>query len=129
MSCLYVWLRIYRFLTCIYTRIPSKLDYRKYREINGKRVIKVIQVIERILLFPWIQWVMIQVLERYETGFFDFQIIWITRITNPSVQTNRTLMSLYKPPSHELFKVSFKPLTIFAKFLILYAWLGSEDMY
>ena len=31
--------------------------------------------------------------------FFSFQISWITRITDPSVQTNRTLLSLYEPPN------------------------------
>ena len=40
-------------------------------EINGKRLIKVIRVIQRILLLPWIQWVMIHVIEWYEAmGIF-----------------------------------------------------------
>ena len=63
------------------------------QEINRKRVIQVIRVIARILLLPWIQW--IQVIERYETNsFFSVEISWITRITDPSVQTNRPLMSI-----------------------------------
>ena len=30
--------------------------------------------------------------------FFSFQISWINCITDPSIQTNRPLMSSYKPP-------------------------------
>ena len=77
------------------------LDFGKYRqnwsreEVHRKRVIQVIWVIVRILLLPWIQWVMIQVIERYKTNsFFSVEISWITRITDPSVQTNRPLMSI-----------------------------------
>ena len=75
-------------------RIPLTLNFGKYRqnwsrqEINRKRVIQVIRVIVRILLLPWIQWFMIQVIERYETNsFFRVEISWITCITDPSVQT------------------------------------------
>ena len=51
-----------------------------------------IRVIVRILLLPWIQWVMIPVIERYKTNrFFSFKTSWITRITDPSVQANRPL--------------------------------------
>ena len=54
-----------------------------------------IQVIARTLFLPWIQWVMIQVIERYETNsFFSIEISWVTRITDPSVQTNWPLMSI-----------------------------------
>ena len=73
-SRLYVWLRNYRFLTCLYAGIPSTLDFGNYRqnwskqEINGKRVMKVIWVIERILLLPWIQWAIIQVIGKCETN-------------------------------------------------------------
>ena len=59
-------------------------------------------------------------------GFFSFQISWITRVTDPSVQTNSTLMRSYKTPHHVSFKTSIKLLTIFAKMPILYALLGSE---
>ena len=52
------------------------------------RVIHVIRVIVRILLLPWIQLVMIQVIESMKDVFFSVQISWITRITDPSVQTN-----------------------------------------
>ena len=74
---------------------------------------------------------MTQVIERYKRnekkwGFFSFQISWITRITDPSVQTNSTLMRSYKTPHHVNFKTSIKLLTIFAKMPIWYALLGSE---
>ena len=59
-------------------------------------------------------------------GFFSFQISWITRIIDPSVQTNSTLMRSYKTPHHVNFKTSIKLLTIFAKMPIWYALLGSE---
>ena len=38
-------------------------------------------------------------IKMYETNedVFSFQVSLITRITDPSVQTNRTLMSSYKP--------------------------------
>ena len=52
------------------------------------------RVIVRILLLPWIHWVMIQVIERDETNsFFNVEISWTTRMTDPSDQTNRPLMS------------------------------------
>ena len=59
-------------------------------------MIQMMRVIVRILLLlPWIQWVVIQVIERYEqNGFFSFRISWITRITDLSVETNRPLMSI-----------------------------------
>ena len=43
-----------------------------------KTVIQEIRGIVRILLLPWIQWVMIQVIERYEkNGFFlVFTSVW-----------------------------------------------------
>ena len=47
-----------------------------------------IRVIVRILLLPLIQWVMGQVIERYETNsFLSVEISWITRVTDPSVQS------------------------------------------
>ena len=30
-------------------------------------------------------------------GFRNFEISWITRVTDPSVQTSRTMISLHKP--------------------------------
>ena len=52
-------------------------------------MIQVIRVIVRILLLPWIQWVMIQVIEKYETNsFFSVEISWIIRIT---VQVSRQI--------------------------------------
>ena len=102
---LYVWLCNYRFRTCPYAGIPSTLVLGKYRhnwskkEINGKRAIQVIRATEKILLLPLIQWGMIHANEKYKTNvFFSFQISWITRFTDPNVQTNRTLMFSYKPP-------------------------------
>ena len=71
---LYVWLRNYKSHTCLYAEIPSTLDFWNYRqnwskeEENGIRVTKMILVIERILLLPWIQRVMIYLTERYETN-------------------------------------------------------------
>ena len=45
-------------------------------------MIQVIRIIVRILLLPWIQWVMIQVIEKYETNsVFSVEIRWINRIT------------------------------------------------
>ena len=38
---------------------------------TGKRVIRVIRVIERILLLPWIQRIMIQVIHRYGENSFS----------------------------------------------------------
>ena len=64
---------------------------------------------------------MIQVIERYETNsFFSVEISWITRITDPGAQINRLLMSIYES------WINFKPLTIFSKIPILYAWPGCE---
>ena len=58
-------------------------------------MIQVIREIVRILLLPWIQWVMVQVIEKYETNsFFSVEISWITRIIDSNVQTNRPLMSI-----------------------------------
>ena len=63
--------------------------------LNRKRLIQLIQVIVRILLLPWIQWVMIQAIESYETNsVFSVEISWITRITDPSVQAKRSLISI-----------------------------------
>ena len=65
-----------------------------------------IRVIVRILLLLWIQWVMIQVIERYETNrFFRVAITWIARITDPRFQTNRPLNV-----HHISLKINFKPL-------------------
>ena len=76
-----------------------------------------IRVIVRILLLPWIQRVIIQAIERYETNsFFSTEISWIT---DPSVQTNRPLIFMS-------LKINFKPLTIFSEIPILYAWPGCE---
>ena len=119
-SRLYVWLRNYRFLTCLYARISSTFDFRKYRqswskqEIHRRRVMKITWVIKRILLLlfqspgSWltesIQWVMIQVTEMYETNgdFLVFRSVGSPVSIDPIIQTIRTLMSSYKPPSHEL---------------------------
>ena len=58
-------------------------------------MIQVIREIVRILLLPRIQWVMVQVIEKYETNsFFSVGISWITRIIDSNVQTNRPLMSI-----------------------------------
>ena len=58
-------------------------------------MIQVIREIVRILLLPRIQWVMVQVIEKYETNsFFSVEISWITRIIDSNVQTNRPLMSI-----------------------------------
>ena len=60
------------------------------KRINRKKVVQVIRVFVRIPLLPWIQWVMIQVTERYETNsFFSVEISWITFFADPSVLTNR----------------------------------------
>ena len=65
------------------------------QELNRKRVIQVIRVIVRILLLAWTQWVMVQVIESYErNSAFSVEINWITRITDPSVQTKRPLISI-----------------------------------
>ena len=54
-----------------------------------------IWVIVRILLLPWIQLAVIQVIERYETNsFLSVEISWITSITDSSDQTNKPLMSI-----------------------------------
>ena len=45
------------------------------QEINRKWVIQMIRVIVRILLLPWIQWIMIQVIERYETNMSCYHLI------------------------------------------------------
>ena len=43
---------------------------------NGERMVQVIQVTERILLLPWFQQIMIQVIQRYETnGFLVFRVV------------------------------------------------------
>ena len=122
----YVIIGLRFFFTCLCAGIPLTLDFGKYRQnwlkqaINRKRVIQAIREIVRILLLPWIEWIMIQVIERYETnGFFSFQISWIPCITDPSVQTNRHLMSI-----KWTLRINFK--AIFAKIPILYAWLHSE---
>ena len=88
-------------LSLVFARNPIVPGLRKYRqnlsrqEKNRKRVIQVIRVIGRTLLLPWIQWATIQVIEKYETNsFFSIEISWITRITDPSVQTNRPLISI-----------------------------------
>ena len=58
-------------------------------------MIQVTREIVRILLLPRIQWVMVQVIEKYETNsFFSVEISWITRIIDSNVQTNRPLMSI-----------------------------------
>ena len=58
-------------------------------------MIQVIREIVRILLLPRIQWVMVQVIEKYETNsFFSVEISWITRTIDSNVQTNRPLMSI-----------------------------------
>ena len=93
----------YRFrIFIVFARKPIDTGFREVsrknwsrQEINRKRVIQVIRVILRILLLPWIQWVMIRVIERYATnGFFSVEISWIPLITDPSVQTNRPLMAI-----------------------------------
>ena len=62
--------------------IPSTLNFGKYRrnwakhDTNGEIVIRVTQMIERILLLPWIQQIMNQVIQKYETnGFFVFRSV------------------------------------------------------
>ena len=65
------------------------------QELNRKQVIQVIRVIVRILLLAWTQWVMVQGIESYErNSAFSVEINWITRITDPSVQTKRPLISI-----------------------------------
>ena len=96
--------RFWIFVTCVSTQshcywIPHLHNHivtAKLIEIrNKKRVIQVIRLIVRILFLPRIQWVMIQVIGRYETNsFFSVEISWITRITDPSAQINRLLMSI-----------------------------------
>ena len=54
--------------------------------------------------------------------FFSFQIGWITRMTDSSAQTSKTLMySYHMRPHHMSFKISFKMLFILAEIPILYA--------
>ena len=60
----------FRFLSLVFARNPIDTGFWKgwenwsRQEINRKGVIQVIRVIVRILLLPWIHWVMIQVIER-----------------------------------------------------------------
>ena len=90
-------------------------------------MIQVIRVIVRTLLLPCIQWVMIQVTERYETNyetnsFFSVEISWITRITEQSVQTNNDHHDHHGLNDHHMsIMIKFKRLTISSKILILYA--------
>ena len=89
------------FLSLLFARNPIDTGFREIgqtdREINRKGVMQVIRVTTRILLLPWIQWVTIQVIESYETnGFFSVQISWITRITDPGVQTSRPLWPIIR---------------------------------
>ena len=95
---------VYRFRNLCHQclrEIPLTLDYGKYKQnwsrqkIIRKRAIQVIRRIVRTLLLLWTQWIIIQVIERYErNSFFSVEISWITRITDLSVQTNRPLMSI-----------------------------------
>ena len=88
-------------MSLLFARNPIDTGFREIgqtdREINRKGVMQVIRVTARILLLPWIQWVTIQVIESYETnGFFSVQISWITRITDPGVQTSRPLWPIIR---------------------------------
>ena len=114
------------------------MNFGKYRqnwlkhETNEERVDRVIQVqvIEPSLILPWIKRILIQEVRRCEANDFPgFQSSWITRVTDPSDQINRPLMSLHKPSyfsplSHPVsIKMSFKPLATFAKSLIWF-WIS-----
>ena len=122
----------FRFLSLVFERNPIDTGFREVsrqnwsrQEINRKRVIQVIRVIVRILLLPWTQWVMFQVIEKYETdSFFSVEISWITRITVPSVQTNKPLNI-----NHMSLQINFKPLPIFSKIPMLHAWPGGEMLF
>ena len=79
-ACTFVYLyRFWIFVSCVCTQshcywIPHLRNHIVTAKLikirNKKRVIQVIRLIVRILFLPWIQWVMIQVIERCETNFF-----------------------------------------------------------
>ena len=61
--------RLWQFSGGIFLSVLNFSNWSK-QEKNGKQMIQVIQVIVRILLLPWIQWTMIQVIERYKSNVF-----------------------------------------------------------
>ena len=117
-------------LTCLCGGIPFRINFGKYRrnwskhKINEKTVIRIWRVlrsVKRILLLACIQWIMIQVFEANGLSLFRSVGSLVSRLNKQTLN----VLVLPLPPHHISFKISLKPLTIFAKIPILYTWLGS----